>query len=605
MNDVIKLLPDSVANQIAAGEVIQQPSSVIKELVENSVDAGATRVDVVIKDAGRTLIQIVDNGCGMTPTDARLAFERHSTSKIRKADDLFELTTMGFRGEALASIAAIAQLDVRTMPHDATIGTRLIINGSKVESQEPEVTAPGTNFMVRNIFFNVPARRKFMKKDSVEFANILHEFERLALVNPGIEMSLTHNDQLIYRLNKSNLKSRIGELFGHSIEDNLIAINLATDIIKITGFVGNPSSARKRGAYQYFFVNGRNMKHPYFRKAVLNCYEKLIPVDAQPNYFINFEVDPRSIDVNIHPTKNEIKFEDEQAIWQLLSATVKESLGRYNFAPTINFDNPSPIDIPPIDASTVKGVVNPAYVRPESGSGYNPFSHSTGGYSERNLERNRRNLLNWETAYGEIESFGSGTNGRITSSGEPKYVQIGKKYIVLSSQGGMLLVDQRRAHIKVLFEKYRNLASGNDFTSQNLLFPSVLVLESSKSLVLENILDVLEEAGFKIDPRDDEWEIRAVPSAIGDNDGREIIEKILTEIMNETATEGDSLARLREVISLSMASASAVNYGQTLSESEMDNIVSSLFALPDPKYDPKGRTVIADLALEEIEKLFR
>ena len=313
-NDVIKLLPDSVANQIAAGEVIQRPASVVKELVENAVDAGATRIQIILKDAGRTLIQVVDNGCGMSATDARLAFERHSTSKISDASDLFSLHTMGFRGEALASIAAIAQVDLRTMRHGDSIGTRLLINGSKVESQQPEACAPGSNMMVKNLFFNVPARRKFLKKDSVELSNIMHEFERLALVNTHIEFTITHNDVVLHQLMGGALLQRIGMLFGKSIEKQVLPVVTDTSIVKIDGFVSRPENARKRGALQYFMVNGRNMRHPYFHKAVMTCYEQLIPAEEQPNYFINFTVDPETIDVNIHPQKHEIKFENE---WRL------------------------------------------------------------------------------------------------------------------------------------------------------------------------------------------------------------------------------------------------------------------------------------------------
>ena len=336
MNDIIRLLPDSVANQIAAGEVIQRPASVIKELVENSVDAGATNIQIILKDAGRTLIQVVDDGCGMSDTDARLAFERHATSKIAQASDLFALSTMGFRGEALASIAAIAHVDLRTMRRGDTIGTRIIISGSKVESQQPEACQPGSNMMVKNLFFNVPARRKFLKKDSVELSNIMREFERLALVNPSVEFTLIHNDVVLHQLLKGSLKQRISDLFGKSLDHQLIPVETETSIVKINGFVGLPENARKRNPLQYFFVNGRNMRHPYFHKAVMQCYEQLIPSDVQPNYFLNFSVDPESIDVNIHPTKSEIKFENEQPIWQILVAAIKESLGKYNAVPSID-----------------------------------------------------------------------------------------------------------------------------------------------------------------------------------------------------------------------------------------------------------------------------
>ena len=368
MNDIIRLLPDSVANQIAAGEVIQRPASVIKELVENSVDAGATNIQIILKDAGRTLIQVVDDGCGMSDTDARLAFERHATSKIAQASDLFALSTMGFRGEALASIAAIAHVDLRTMRRGDTIGTRIIISGSKVESQQPEACQPGSNMMVKNLFFNVPARRKFLKKDSVELSNIMREFERLALVNPSVEFTLIHNDVVLHQLLKGSLKQRISDLFGKSLDHQLIPVETETSIVKINGFVGLPENARKRNPLQYFFVNGRNMRHPYFHKAVMQCYEQLIPSDVQPNYFLNFSVDPESIDVNIHPTKSEIKFENEQPIWQILVAAIKESLGKYNAVPSIDFDAEDMPEIPAFNPdSTARHEV-------DIDAGYNPFA---------------------------------------------------------------------------------------------------------------------------------------------------------------------------------------------------------------------------------------
>ncbi|MBQ5467254.1 MAG: DNA mismatch repair endonuclease MutL, partial [Muribaculaceae bacterium] len=311
MSDVIKLLPDSVANQIAAGEVIQRPASVIKELVENAIDAHATRIEIVLKDAGRTLIQVIDNGDGMSETDARLAFERHSTSKISQASDLFTLHTMGFRGEALASISAISHVELRTRRRGAELGTKIFINSSTCESQEPDMCPEGSNFMIKNLFFNVPARRKFLKSNQVELSNIIKEFEKLALINPEVEFMLTHNGNVMYKLMKGNLKQRISALFGRNIDQQIVPLNISTSLVSLHGFVGKPENARRRGALQYLFVNGRYMRHPYFHKAILSCYDQIIPADTQPNYFIVFDVDPETIDVNIHPTKTEIKFENE------------------------------------------------------------------------------------------------------------------------------------------------------------------------------------------------------------------------------------------------------------------------------------------------------
>lgn len=396
MSDIIRLLPDSVANQIAAGEVIQRPASVVKELVENSIDAGAMSVSIILKDAGRTLIQVVDNGSGMSATDARLAFERHSTSKITDAADLFSLHTMGFRGEALASICAVSQVELITMQKGESLGTKLVISGSKVELQEPCASTPGSNMSVRNLFFNVPARRKFLKKDSVELSNIVHEFERLALVNPDHDFELIHNETLIHKLLRGSLKQRIGQLFGKTVERQLIPIEVDTPIVKINGFIGLPENARKRNALQYFFVNGRNMRHPYFHKAVMSCYEQLIAADAQPNYFLSFTVDPSTIDVNIHPTKNEIKFENEQSIWQILGAAVRESLGKFNAVPSIEFDIEDSPEIPVFnpDAGASHGL--------DIDENYNPFAVQSKSTSVRSSSINdvlRQTSSDWEKLY--------------------------------------------------------------------------------------------------------------------------------------------------------------------------------------------------------------
>ena len=374
MSDIIQLLPDSVANQIAAGEVIQRPASVVKELVENAIDAAATEIQIIIKDAGRTLIQVIDNGKGMSETDARLSFERHATSKIRSAQDLFALRTMGFRGEALASIAAIAQVELRTRRAEDEIGTSILISGSKFESQEYVACPVGANFLVKNIFFNVPARRKFLKSNQVEFGYILSEFERMALINTGIAFRLVHNEVELYNLPASNFRQRIVALFGKNLNTHLLAVDVQTSLVSVTGYIGHPESARKRNAWQYFFVNGRYMRHPYFYKAVISNYEQLLPAGEAPHYFLHIQVDPSTIDVNIHPTKTEIKFENEQPIWQILSAAVKEALGKSNAAPVIDFDTEGAPEIPILH--------NNQEVRPPQISlspDYNPFRTSSGG----------------------------------------------------------------------------------------------------------------------------------------------------------------------------------------------------------------------------------
>ena len=476
MSDIIHLLPDSVANQIAAGEVIQRPASVIKELVENAVDAGATTIQIVLKDAGRTLIQVIDNGKGMSPTDARLAFERHSTSKIRSAEDLFTLHTMGFRGEALASIAAIAQVELRTRRSEDEVGTCVRMSASHCEGQESISTPVGSNFAVKNIFFNVAARRKFLKSNQVELSNILGEFERMALINTQVAFTLTHNDTELFNLPASNLRQRIVALFGKSLNQQLLALDTETSLVKISGYVGRPESARKRGALQYFFVNGRYMRHPYFHKAVTICYEHLVPVGEMPNYFINLTVEPETIDVNIHPTKSEIKFENEQPIWQILSASVKEALGKYSAAPTIDFDMD---DAPEIPISKPGSHVAPPTVQIDKS--YNPFRPGGGGggaaakrpqydwqqlYSSFNNSPREEEPLRPDageevpskadfsgdyvsklsddtpvennTIFPEFES-------KLNQSGRP-VLQLKGRYITVPTPDGLMVVDQHRAH---------------------------------------------------------------------------------------------------------------------------------------------------------------
>lgn len=626
MSDVIKLLPDSVANQIAAGEVIQRPASVIKELVENSIDAGATSVTIVLKDAGRTLIQVIDNGSGMSDTDARLAFERHATSKISKADDLFTLHTMGFRGEALASIAAIAQVDLRTMLKGESIGTRIIINGSKVESQTPEACVQGCNLMVKNLFFNVPARRKFLKKDSVEMSNIMREFERLALVNLGVELTLISNDVTLHSLHRASLKQRIVDLFGKTLDKQLIPIDTDTSIVRLSGLIGLPENARKRNPLQYFMVNGRNMRHPYFHKAVMQCYEQLIPADAQPNYFINLQVDPETIDVNIHPTKNEIKFENEQAIWQILTAAIRESLGRYNAAPSIDFDVEDAPDIP---------VFNPngtAEHDVELDEAYNPFATPTippatgtsqhGSFSSRSTTGSRQSAFNragatesfqdWGKLYDEFLKKRDDGLSAITESKlseldievEPTataVLQLKNSYILTPSREGLMIIDQHRAHVRILYDTYLQQAREHTFVSQTTMFPDLVELSGAQNAVLADISPSFEELGFSISPLgDNTWSINGIPSILKDANPRDTL---LSMIESVTETGEELATSLHERLALSMARSSAIRRGHPLTSDEMDRIISDLFRLPTPALTPDGKTVFTILPLNDIAKL--
>ncbi len=630
MSDIIKLLPDSVANQIAAGEVIQRPASVIKELVENAIDAGATIVKIILKDAGRTLIQVVDNGCGMSPTDARLAFERHSTSKISQASDLFSLHTMGFRGEALASICAISQVELRTMRKDDNIGTRIVISGSTVESQEPDVCTPGSNMMVKNLFFNVPARRKFLKSDHVEMSNILREFERLALVNPNVEFLLVHNDTTVHQLMKCSFKQRIIDLFGKALDKQLVPVETDTSLVRISGFVSRPENARKRGALQYLMVNGRNMRHPYFHKAVMQCYDQLIPADEQPCYFLNFTVDPDTIDVNIHPTKNEIKFENEQPIWQILTAVIKEGLGKFNAVPSIEFDVTDAPDIP---------VFNPNANASHEVKIYNPFNTSTRDSSPSTSGGSWRSGLNdatqdWEKLYEDFarnrdESYetmrGSALNdmtddvdlsavsstmndeaageldfGAVTDS--QSAMQLKNRYILSPSKSGLMVIDQHRAHVRILYDRYIDLANLDALSTQRVIFPEVVDLTAAQNAVMEGIVDEANALGFDISCLgDNSWTLNGMPSVMNDVNPRELMLSMIDTVVDGSGKIADDL---RHNIALSMARAAAIKPGRQLTSAEMEHLLGDLFKLTTPNYTPDGKIIITIIAIDDIARLF-
>ena len=623
MSDVIKLLPDSVANQIAAGEVIQRPASVIKELVENAIDAKATSIQIILKDAGRTLIQIIDNGEGMTETDARLAFERHSTSKIRQAEDLFSLHTMGFRGEALASIAAISQVELRTRKHDAQLGTRLVINASACESQEADMCPAGSNFMIKNLFFNVPARRKFLKSNQVELSNIVKEFEKLALINIDVEFTLMHNGNVMYKLSAGSFLQRISSLMGRNLESQLIPVNIDTSIVRIHGYIGKPENARKRNALQYFFVNGRYMRHPYFHKAVLNCYDQLIPSEEQPNYFLIFDVAPETIDVNIHPTKTEIKFENEAPIWQILAAGIKESLGRFNEVPSIDFDQEGAPNIPAYDRG--KTITPPKIDVDKS---YNPFKQGNSSQAYR------QHTVDWDQLYRNFEQKRTHANGSEDTSSDdlflkpsdtasastevnPQqvdmgitdndynasvYVQMKGKYILTPIKSGLMVIDQHRAHLSVLFARYIKQITDHSITSQSILFPEILHLDHAQHVVMCGLTAELEEMGFAISQLgNNDWAVTAIPSGMEGSD----INDILIQVINSIDEGGKPIKeRIIEQITLKIASAAALPYGRHLSQEEMDILTAELLSLPNPNYTPDGHTVMVVIANDYINKLF-
>ena len=629
MSDVIRLLPDSVANQIAAGEVIQRPASVVKELVENAIDAGATHIDVSVKDAGKTLIQVIDDGKGMSETDARLAFERHATSKIKEAADLFALRTMGFRGEALASIAAVAQVELRTRMEDEEFGTQIQIAGSKVESQEVVSCAKGSNFAVRNLFFNVPARRKFLKSNQTELSNILTEFERIALVNPNVSFTLYHNDTEMLNLPAIQLRQRIMGVFGKKLNQDLLSFQIETSMVKIHGYIGKPESARKKGARQFFFVNGRYMRHPYFHKAVADAYEGLIPVGEQVSYFVYFEVDPANIDVNIHPTKTEIKFENEQAIWQILSASAKEALGRSNAVPSIDFDTEGMPDIPAYDPLPyagsapaaappvtsydptynpfdIKHVAPSSYASRSSASGWEPFYQG--------LEKKPQQVeMDWKDSFPEempqeepeVELPAEPTlhDSSVAVEKAAQHYQFKGKYILTSVKSGLMIIDQQRAHVRILYDQYMEQIAARKAASQGMLFPDMVHFSASELPVLESIMDDLSALGFDLSNLGGgSFAINGVPAGIeGLNP-----EQLVTNMVHTAIEKGCKVKEeVQSMLALSLAKAAAIVPGQVLTNDEMNGLIEGLFSVSTPNYTPDGKTVLAVIKEDAIEILFK
>lgn len=615
MNDIIHLLPDSIANQIAAGEVVQRPASVVKELLENAIDAGATSIQLIIKDAGRTLIQVIDNGKGMSPTDARLAFERHATSKIRTAEDLFALRTMGFRGEALPSIASVAQVDLKTKRAEDEIGTHLVISGSVVEKQEETACVTGSNFSIKNIFFNVPARRKFLKSNETERKNILTELERIAMVNPDIEFSFIDNEIEVLRYPASNLKQRIISVVGKSFNQQLIAIEIETTIAKISGFIGKPESARKTRALQYFFANGRYMRHPYFAKAITSAYEPLIPTGESPNFFIYLDVNPDTIDVNIHPTKTEIKFENEQPIWQILAATAKEALGKFNEVPTIDFDTDGAIDIP-IHDNSVQAARPQINIDPS----YNPFKSPSGSVS-RGSSYNRPSF-DWDTLYKGFEKdttpdyqeeqaiespsgFSAGTlfEEQASDDNTTIHYQYKNRYILTSVKSGLMMIDQRRAHVRILFDQFLQNIKLKRGISQRSLFPEIIEFSASEAAMIPYLLEDIEAVGFDLSNLgNNSYAINGVPSELDKINPMELVHNMVSKSIE---TGSDVKEEIQESLALSMAYAAAIPYGHKLTTDETSNIVDKLFASSSHKYTPDGKLIITVIEDTEIEKRFK
>jgi len=612
MSDIIQLLPDSVANQIAAGEVIQRPASVVKELVENSLDAGATEITIHLKDAGKTLVQITDNGCGMSPTDARMSFERHATSKISSANDLFSIRTMGFRGEALASIAAIADVELRTKKPEDEVGTFLHTIGSEIKTQQPVACNNGTSFLVKNLFFNVPARRKFLKATTTELKHAINEIQRIAIPNPEIKISFYHNNTVLYDLPKTNYHKRIADVFGKGINQSLVPVNEETSIVKIHGFVGQPKYARKTVGEQFFFVNGRFMRHPYFNKAVMQAYEKLLPSGDFPSYFLLFEINPADIDINVHPTKTEIKFENEREIWQIIHAAVRESLGKHNVVPSIDFDQDGNIDIP-LPPKSFENIQFPEIrINPE----YNPFE--TGKSSApRSFEKSRHEKGNherWEDLYSGTQ-FNVKPDKRTEENKSEellfqsawqfsgtKTLQLKQKYILTPVKSGIMIIDQKRAHERILFEKFMDVLKSDSVASQQQLFPQTIELNPADAELLKSILPDLYSLGFDIrEFGNNTFIISGTPGVLDVSSPEMIIEKLLEEYKNSPL---DAKKKVREQIAISLAKVSALNYGTELKQEEIDHLIDQLFACATPNFSPEGKKVLNIITTTDIEKGF-
>ena len=635
MEDIIHLLPDSVANQIAAGEVVQRPSSIIKEMVENSIDAGAKNIQVFVVDGGKTTVQVIDDGKGMSETDARMAFERHATSKILKATDLFSLTTMGFRGEALASIAAVAQVDLKTRRSEDELGTHVQIAGGKTECQEPVSCPRGSNFSVQNLFYNVPARRKFLKSNQTELTNVVQDFERIVLVHPDITFSLSNNGVEMFRLLSSSVRQRIIDVFGKKLNSELLPVSVETSLVSISGYVAKPESSKKKGVYKYFFVNGRYMNHPYFHSAVMKAYENLIPAGENISYFIYFSVNPSAIDVNVHPTKTEIKFDNEQAIWQVLFATVKEALGKFCNVPMIDFDVEGKPDIPVMGMDgNVPQQPRPIHVT------YNPFNSAPS--SKNPSGTYKKSINNWETLYEKSDNLNpdliaqvspseydvmkdksdtetlslpfddpgiipsrsneeNSTKGLMFDASLPKFQYMGK-YVIFPSHEGIVIVDQYRAHVRVLYEQYLYNMKFSRRATQKVLFPEILQFPKMEEVVLEDMMDEITALGFDINNLGGgSYSVLGVPAGSEGINVDAVLHEIVISAMDKT---GAVRQEAQEAIALSMAQSSAVVYGQILSTTEMNQILQDLFKCQSPARTPDGKIIYSIIDNKSVDKLF-
>jgi DNA mismatch repair protein MutL len=611
MADIIQLLPDSVANQIAAGEVIQRPASAVKELLENSVDAGSTSIKLIIKDAGKTLMQVIDDGIGMSETDARMCFERHATSKIKKADDLFGITSMGFRGEAMASIAAIAQCDLKTKTDSDELGTKLVVEGSIVKSQEPEGCAKGTSFSIKNLFFNVPARRKFLKSDPVETRHIVDEFQRISLSNPHVAFSMHHNNNEVFNLHKGTFKQRIIGIFGKSYEQKLVPIEEETNIVSLSGFVGKPEASKKTRGEQFLIVNKRFIKSPYLHNAIQNAYQELIQTGYHPSYFINMRIDPQLIDINIHPTKTEIKFADERSIYAIIRSAVKQSLGKYNISPSIDFDQDNTL---PVSVDPNRPIIPPDI---QVNQDFNPFHSENTGKRESTYTKpeptplQASNNENWQTLYAGFESKNeeSVATQQVISSdwdnkkGEVKVAsQIHNRYIISQIKSGIILIDQQKAHERILFEQYVQAIAQNQGNSQQQLFPQTVELSIGDFQLMQSMQEEMKAVGFDISEFGKNcFIVHGIPAESTNENAKELLEGILNGFKE---TENDISLDKGSSIAKSLARNSAIKAGKKLSQQEIDELIDQLFACEMPYVAPNGDATIVTLTMEDLNRKF-
>mgnify|MGYP003635185591 CR=1 FL=1 len=608
MPDIIQLLPDSVANQIAAGEVVQRPASAVKELLENAIDAEATYISLSIKNAGKNLIQVIDNGKGMTETDVRMCIERHATSKITKVEDLFSIRTMGFRGEALPSIAAVAQLEIKSKKDDSELGTHLIVEGSKVISQEICQCPIGSNITVKNLFFNIPARRNFLKSNPIETKHIIEEFLRVALIHPEVKMDMINEDNEVYQLPKGNFRQRIVNIFGDKYNQRLVPVEIESDIVSISGFVGKPEFAKKTRGEQYFFVNERFIKSPYLNHAVQNAFEELLAKDQFPSYFLQLEVDPAKIDINIHPTKTEIKFEEERAIYAIIRTAVRQALGKYNIAPSLDFEQENSFNVPLLKKGEAIRMPN-IQIDPE----YNPFeSQKRENQKEISFPFKRETPVNrdWEKLYQEKEiviptesSKNNEQNFGEQAFQERKIIQLHKKYLLSQITSGFILIDQERAHQRILIEKLKAQTKDKKAGSQQLLFPQELDFSASNSVILESLIPDLEQIGFEINQLEkNKFEIRGVPTEAINTNLNSLFDKLLEDFNNrESDVKNDS----REKLIHSLARSMSIKRGKKLSQEEMNGLVDELFACEMPYSLPNGKIIVISQPIEDIDHQFK